>query len=283
MIVIADSGSSNCSWALCDLKGNVLQEFKTIGFNPYFINPQDIIKHLENSHLKKYKSEIKNVFFYGAGCSTTKQKSIIKKPLIIFFNNAKINIGDDLEAACFASSNKQPNITCILGTGSNSCFYDGKKIIENKPSLGFILDDIASGNYFGKKIIKYYFNNILTKELEKKLKKDYVTNIIEIRNNIYNNRTANIFLSKYFPFIVENKNHPIINNLIHNTLNKFIIYNIKYYKNYKKVKINFTGSVAFYLSKEIKLALKNHNLRIGEVTKNPIKGLANFHKTILVK
>jgi len=153
MILIADSGSTKCDWVLCDFLGNIKKEFLTIGFNPYFIDKNSIIDTLEESNLDNYKKKINHVFFYGAGCSSKENKNAIKIPLMQFFTNAKIKISHDLYAACFAMYKGKPNITCILGTGSNSCFYDGKEIYEHGPSLGFIMGDEASGNHFGKKII----------------------------------------------------------------------------------------------------------------------------------
>jgi len=277
MILLADSGSTKCSWALCDKKGNILKECDTIGFNPYFINNVSIISHLENSELNKYKEKIEKVFFYGAGCSSKEKNKIIEDPFIEFFINAAITISHDLDAACFAMYNNKPNITCILGTGSNSCFYDGKNIIENAPSLGFIVGDEASGNYFGKKILSLYFNNVMPEELKEKLESKFETNISVINKNIYNNNRANVFLAKYFPFITETKKHPIIQELIKITLDEFINLHVKCFSNYKDVEINFIGSVSFFLSDEIHDAAKRNNFKIGMIMQNPIERLINFH------
>ena len=277
MILIADSGSTKCSWALCDKKGNLLKECETIGFNPYFINNVSIISHLEKSELNKYKEDIKYVFFYGAGCSSKQSNEIIESPFIQFFNNAEINISHDLDAACFAMYDDKPNVTCILGTGSNSCFYDGKNIIENAPSLGFIVGDEASGNYFGKKILSLYFNNIMSDELKEKLEDKFETDISIINQNIYNNNRANVFLSKYFPFITETKNYPIIQELIKDTLDEFINLHVKCFRNYQEVEINFIGSVSFFLSDEIYEAAKRNNFKVGKIMQNPIKKLIDFH------
>ena len=277
MILIADSGSTKCSWALCDKEGAILEECRTIGFNPYFINSVSIISHLENSDLNKYKEKIEKVFFYGAGCSSKEKNKIIEDPFIEFFSNAKITISHDLDAACFAMYHNKPNITCILGTGSNSCLYDGKNIIENAPSLGFIVGDEASGNNFGKKILSLYFNNVMSDELKEKLESKYETDISVINKNIYNNSRANVFLAEYFPFVIETKNYPIIQELIKNTLDEFITLHVKCFSNYQEVEINLIGSVSFFLSDEIHDAAKRNNFKIGIIIQNPIKRLINFH------
>ena len=181
MILIADSGSTKCSWVLTDEDNHKIMQCNTIGFNPYFIDENSILNHLENSELDDFKKNIKKIYFYGAGCSCEEMNLIIKKPLSNFFSNASVNVMHDLEAACYAMYNNKPNVTCILGTGSNSCFFDGKNIKENAPSLGFMLGDEASGNYFGKKIINYYFNGLFDNELKVKFKANFEHDLMSIK------------------------------------------------------------------------------------------------------
>jgi N-acetylglucosamine kinase-like BadF-type ATPase len=277
MILIADSGSTKCSWALVDQQGNLIKEISTIGFNPYFIDKKNILKELKKSSLLECAKEIKEVFFYGAGCSSKDKNKIISDSLQSFFINSKIVVKHDIDAACYAMYKGNPNITCILGTGSNSCFYDGKEIIENAPSLGFLLGDEASGNYFGKKLLTLYFNNVMPEDLKVKFESGFETDLSIIKENIYNNNRSNVYLSKYFPFITENKNHPIIQDLISNALNDFFNLHVCCYENYKDLEINFIGSVGYFLSDEINKVAKKHNCKIGGVVKNPINNLINFH------
>jgi len=277
MILIADSGSTKCSWALCNQNGELIKEIKTIGFNPYFIDKKNILKKLKKSSLSEFAKEIKEVFFYGAGCSSEEKNNIIEESLQSFFINSKIIIKHDIDAACYAMYKGNPNITCILGTGSNSCFYDGKNIIENAPSLGFLIGDEASGNYFGKKILTLYFNNLMPEDLKIKFESGFESDLSIIKENIYNNNRSNVYLSKYFPFITENKNHPLIQELIHQALNSFFTLHICCYDNYKDLEINFIGSVAYFLSDEINIVAKRYNCKIGGVVKNPINNLIDFH------
>jgi len=181
MILIADSGSTKCSWALCDQNGKLIKEIRTIGFNPYFIDKKNILKELKKSSLTEGAKEIKEVYFYGAGCSSKDKNSIIEESLQSFFINSKIIIKHDIDAACYAMYKGNPNITCILGTGSNSCFYDGEKIVENAPSLGFLLGDEASGNYFGKKILTLYFNNVMPEDLKVRFESGFETDLSIIK------------------------------------------------------------------------------------------------------
>tara|TARA_B100000927_G_scaffold291470_1_gene293856 strand:+ start:4073 stop:4918 length:846 start_codon:yes stop_codon:yes gene_type:complete len=277
MILIADSGSTKCSWAICDQNGNQLDEESTIGFNPNFISQKKILEELRKSSLLFIKNNVKQVFFYGAGCSSIQKNQIIQEPFDIFFANADVQVGHDLEAACFAMYNGEANITCILGTGSNSCLYDGKNIYENSPSLGFIVGDEASGNYFGKKIISLYFNKLLPKKLIKIFEENYEYDINIINQKIYNNSRANVFLAQYFPFIIQTKENKTIKKIIDKTLDEFINLHIKCFENHQNLTINFIGSVSYFLSNEIKEAAKRHNLKVGKIVQNPIKSLINFH------
>ena len=277
MILIADSGSTKCSWAICDQNGNQLDESRTIGFNPYFISQERILEELEKSSLSSIKNNVTHVFFYGAGCSSSQKNQIIQEPFDIFFSNAKVVIGHDLDAACYAMYNGETNITCILGTGSNSCLYDGEKIYENARSLGFKAGDEASGNYFGKKIISLYFNKLLPKDLIEIFEKNYEHDIHVVNQKIYKNSRANVFLAEYFPFIIQTKQNTTIKKIIDETLDEFINIHVKCFENYTNLPINFIGSVSYFLSKEIEEAAKRHNLKIGKIVQNPIKALINFH------
>ena len=276
MILIADSGSTKCNWVLCK-KESIIKKVNTIGFNPYFIDEKNILSHLEKSKLTEYKDGIKNIYFYGAGCSSKDKNKKIKHPLQKFFKNAKVIIKHDIDGACYATYNGKPNITCILGTGSNSCYYDGENIFENAPSLGFLIGDEASGNYFGKKILQLYFNKTLPNKLNKEFELKFESNINTIKKNIYNNERANVYLSKFFPFISENKNHPIIKNIIFNALDKFFNLHICCYKDYQEHEVNFIGSVAYFLSQEINIIANKYECKIGTIIKNPINNLVKFH------
>ena len=277
MIIIADSGSTKCSWAICDKNGQIVERCSTIGFNPYFIKSSQVLSHLQNSDLKEIKDNVDEVYFYGAGCSSKKMNDIIEKPFTEFFSNAQVNIQHDLDAACYSMYDGEPAITGILGTGSNSCFFDGKKIYENAPSLGFMLGDEASGNNFGKKLLCLYFNNVLDEDLKQKYEESYETDIAQINLNVYNNSRANVYLAKFFPFVSENKSHPQMHTLIMKTLDEFFKLHICCFEDFKKVKVNFIGSVAFFLKEEIKKVAQKYNCEIGHIVKNPIDRLIKYH------
>ncbi len=277
MILIADSGSTKCSWALCNEQGEIVLKCNTIGLNPYFIDEKGILQYLKDSDLEEIKYKVETVIFYGAGCSSEDKNNIIKESLAAFFKSAEIFVKHDIDAACYAMYNGNPNITCILGTGSNSCHFDGERINEHAPSLGFLIGDEGSGNYFGKKILNLYFNNVLPNALRQKFELNYEADWSVIKENIYGNDGANVYLSRYFPFVSENKDHPIMKDIIHIGLNEFFDLHVLCYKDYKGIEINFIGSVAYYLSDEIHAIAKKHGCKIGGIIQNPIKRLVNFH------
>ena len=200
-----------------------------------------------------------------------------------FFKNAKIQVSHDLDAACFAMYSNQPNITCILGTGSNSCYFDGENIKENGPSLGFIMGDEASGNHFGKKVLSLYFNKLLPSVLVQSFEKNYEYDIHKINDKVYKSSRANVFLATYFPFISENKNHPIIKKIINETLNEFINLHIKCFSNYKSVEVNFIGSVSYFLSNEIQTLANENDFKVGQILQNPIDRLIKYHANKIAK
>ena len=277
MILIADSGSTKCNWALCDNTGNIIAKYHTIAFNPYFLNQKDILTHLKKSDLVKDKDTINKIIFYGAGCSSKEKNKIILAAFSLFFKNAEILIKHDIDAACYAVYSGKPNITCILGTGSNSCFFDGEKISENAPSLGFLVGDEASGNYFGNKAINLYFNKLLPTDLKTDFEKNFETDLTKIQKEIYNNARANVYLAKFFPFISNNKNHPLIKDLINKGLDDFFKIHVCCFKNYQEIEINFIGSVAYYLSDKINLIGEKYNCQIKNIIKDPIEKLVNYH------
>ena len=202
---------------------------------------------------------------------------IIETPFCDFFKNAEVNIHHDLDAACYSMYDGEPAITGILGTGSNSCMFDGTTIFESAPSLGFMLGDEASGNYFGKKLLNLYFNNMLSNDLKKKYEANYETDIANINSNVYNNSRANVYLAKFFPFVSENKSHEQIKELIKTSLDEFFRLHICCFPKHKEVKINFIGSVAFFLKEEINEVALSHNCEIGYIVKNPIDKLIEYH------
>ena len=173
MIVVAESGSTKCDWLLDDGNGHVYETF-TIGFNPFFHSTEVVLEHLKaNAELMKHALQIQEVNFYGAGCSSEDRNAVIRAGLEAVFVNAKCSVGHDLNAAAYSTFSGEPAITCILGTGSNSCYFDWNEVSEVIPALGYILGDEGSGSYFGKRILADYIYERLPKELQKDFRGRY--------------------------------------------------------------------------------------------------------------
>lgn len=277
MILIADSGSTKCAWAICTTDGKILSVHKTSGFNPKYSSFDSITSELNSSKLNSIKTEIKEVYFYGAGCSSERRNVIIKEPLQSFFSNAEIIIRHDLEAALKATYKESPIISCILGTGSNSCIFDGDNIIENAPSLGYIAGDEASGNFFGKQLINLYVNNALPRNIVEKFENWTTERKDEIIENIYSVQRPNLYLATFFRFMYENKEEQIFDSIFRKGIQHFFDLHIKCFDNYKKYPLTFVGSVAYFLSDYINKIAKKEGMQVQEIVQYPIKNLVNDH------
>jgi glucosamine kinase len=277
MILIADSGSTKCAWAVCNTDGEILSIDETLGFNPKYSSFESITSELNSSKLNSIKSDIQEVYFYGAGCSSEIKNIIIKEPLQSFFSNAKIIIKHDLEAALKSTYKGYPIISCILGTGSNSCVFDGNNIIENAPSLGYIAGDEASGNFFGKQLINLYVNNALPKNIIEKFENWTHERKEKIIENIYSVQRPNLYLATFFRFMYENKNEKKFDSIFRKGIQHFFDLHIKCFENHKDYPLTFVGSVAFYLSDYINEIAKKEGMQVQEILQSPIKNLVNEH------
>ena len=277
MILIADSGSTKCAWAVCNTDGGILFIYETLGFNPKYSSFESITSELNSSKLNSIKSDVQEVYFYGAGCSSESRNIIIKEPLQSFFSNAKITIRHDLEAALKSTYSGIPIISCILGTGSNSCIFDGENIIENAPSLGYIAGDEASGNFFGKKLINLYVNNALPRNIVEKFENWTTERKDEIIENIYSVQRPNLYLATFFRFMYENKEEQIFDSIFRKGIQHFFDLHIKCFDNYKKYPLTFVGSVAYFLSDYINKIAKKEGMQVQEIVQSPIENLVKEH------
>ena len=277
MIIIADSGSTKCTWAQCSTNGEIIKIYQTVGFNPKYTSHNSLLNELENSALSSIKNQVKEIHFYGAGCSSNEKNNVIKLPMQEFFLNAQINIMHDLDGAIKATYKGVPIISCILGTGSNSCVYDGEKIIENAPSLGYILGDEASGNYFGKQLINLYVNKKLPVYLVSKLEKWTKDKPKDMIEKIYSIEKPNLYLASFFKFMHENKEEDIFDNIFRAGINHFFNLHIKCFEHYENYQLTFVGSVAFYLSEYIYEIAKKEKIQVQEIIQSPVESLVSEH------
>ena len=274
--LIADSGSTKAEWCLLD--GKKKKSFDTQGMSPYFLNG-DQIESVVNLELKpKLKGiEPAEIFYYGTGCSNPNNIKTVKKALLKVFPKAAISVNHDLMGAAKALCGDEKGVACILGTGSNSCYYNGKKIVKNSPGLGFILGDEGSGAYLGKKVVQYFLYNTYDPDLMDRFNAKYNTNAVEILEAVYKQPLPNRYLAGFVSFLVENRGHFMIENIIEDGFNEFFFHHVYKYKESWTMPINFIGSVAFGFKDVLKDMCNTYELQLGKVLKNPMEGLIRYH------
>ncbi len=276
-ILIADSGATKCEW--CLLTNGKKKTIFTQGISPYFLNKEQIVALLQKELLPKLKEAIVNqVFYYGTGLSNTNNVKIVKLALKQLFGKAKIEANHDLLAAARALCGNKKGIACILGTGSNSCYYNGKRMLKNSPGLGYVLGDEGSGAYLGKKVIQYYLYQTFDEELTVAFEQRFQTNKNEILENVYKKPLPNRYLAAFTIFLAENRGHFMIENIIEDGLNDFFFQHLNKYRESWTSPINFVGSVAYGFKDVLKDLCNSYEFQLGKILKNPMEGLVHYHK-----
>jgi glucosamine kinase len=275
-VLIADSGSTKTQW--CLLTENKKKIFSTQGISPYFLNDESLAKILMEELLPKTGNiNIENIYYYGTGCSNSENILLIKRGLKKLYKTANIKVEHDLQGAAKALCGNEKGIACILGTGSNSCYYNGKKIVKNSPGLGFILGDEGSGTHLGKKVLQYYLYNTFDAELMDKFKQKYPQTTSEILDNVYKTALPNRYLAGFVTFLIENRGHFMIENIIEDSINDFFFNHIYKYRESWTMPINFVGSVAYGFKDVLVEMCKDYELKLGKVMKSPMDGLIKYH------
>jgi len=275
--LIADSGSTKTEW--CVLDGNKKRMINTQGLSPYFLTGNQIKAVLEKELLPKIKNtSVTEIFFYGTGCSNPANVVVVKESLKYLFKGAKISVDHDLMGAAKALCGREKGIACILGTGSNSCYYDGKKIVKNSPGLGYVLGDEGSGAYLGKKVIQYFLYNTFEPDLMDRFKAKFNTSSVEILDAVYKQPLPNRYLANFAVFLKENRGHYMIENIIEDGFNDFFFNHVYKYRESWTMPINFIGSIAHGFKDVLKDMCNSYELQLGKVLKNPIEGLIKYHQ-----
>jgi glucosamine kinase len=278
MILIADSGTTNTEWCLIDDQG-ISQVIITSGINPFYQESENISAIL-NREFTAAKN-VYSIYFYGAGCINQEKREIVKSALLNVFEATQIFIGSDLLAAAHSLCQDQSGIVCILGTGSNSCYYNGKEIIDNVSPLGFILGDEGSGAVLGKILI----GNVLKKQLPQIIIDDffhtYQTTPAEILDNVYKQSFPSRYLAGYAKFLIKNIKYPEIENIIISAFRDFVTRNLLQYPRINATPIHFTGSIAFYFEAQLRKVIEEHHLILGRIERTPMGGLVKYHNKTL--
>ncbi|NDW08947.1 ATPase [Dysgonomonas sp. 520] len=278
MILLADSGSTKTDWCLVNEKWEVVKHVETKGLNPYYHSIDSIAYEIEMSlmsEIREYK--INHVYFYGAGCEFDK-KGDIRRAISLSVKCDSIEVDSDLVAAARALFGSQEGIACILGTGSSSCLFDGEKIIDTVPSLGYVLDDLGGGSALGKYFIRACFKKQMPEDVVDRFLLAYNMNIETVMDKVYRQPLPIRFLANVSPFLLENKDVPKINKLIKDCFREFFEYNIVKYDNYRDLNLAFTGSISYFYQDFLKDVAEEYGLTISRILKSPVEGLLAYHK-----
>lgn len=275
MILVADSGSSKTDWMA--YSPEQIFSFSTQGINPYFANAQDIVRILsKNKEISAIANEIKEVYFFGAGCLNPDKHEIVSNGLSSFFKNAFISVDHDLMGSAYATCGDKKGLACILGTGSNIAYYDGETVYTGKHGLGYILGDEGSGTYFGKKMLISFLHKIMPADLREKFSETFEVTKDIVVENVYQKPFPNSYLATFSRFMIHHRQHPFIQKTIKEGFQEFIDTNVKDYKNYRSLECNFVGSISYYYQDELRAVFAENNLKIGKILQKPIEGIFEY-------
>lgn len=276
--LIADSGATKAEW--CLLQGKKTTTVFTQGISPYFLNTRQIAEILEKELLPSIgKVGIDEVYYYGTGCINPNNNLIVKNALKqVFKGLSKVEVTHDVMAAARALYGDDKGVACILGTGSSSCYYNGKKISVNRPGLGYVLGDEGSGAYLGRKVLQYFMYGTFDDELTEQFNTKYHLSASEILDNVYKKPLANRYLASFTPFLSENRGHYMIENILEDGLNDFFFQHICKFKESWTMPVSFVGGISFYFQDVLTQLCHAYEFTPGKILKNPMEGLVAYHR-----
>ena len=274
--LIADSGASKTDWSLLQNEEVVLS-FITNGISPVYQTQKEISEEIKKYVYPQLQEKTPDaIFFYGSGCIPEKIECV-KSAIKYSFPTSKIKVYSDLVAAAHALCGKEAGIACILGTGSNSCEWNGKRIVKQVSPLGFILGDEGSGAYMGKLLVGNMLKNQLPKEIIEKFMKQYDLTPALIIENVYRKPFPSRFLASISPFLLQNIENDAVLSIVKKSFTDFFQRNVMQY-NYKKHKVNFVGSIAHHYATILKAIALENGITIGKIEQSPMEGLIEYYK-----
>jgi len=279
MILIADSGSTKTDWVLVSTQKEIIVRSTSKGLNPTVFSESDLYTTITtNKPVMEYVNEITAVYIYAAGCGTERPKKKLFILLEEIFSNATISVKEDIYAAAYAVTNGKEGIVSILGTGSNCCHFDGKGILTSKvPSLGYMLMDDASGNYFGRILLRDYFYNKMPKKLHDMFQDEFNLYPDDVKLNLYQKPHPNAYLAQFATFLIKHKKEVYCSHIINKGFSDFIENQITQHDRVYDLPIHFVGSISFLLQDELKKALRSFRLNTGNFIQKPIDDLVSYH------
>jgi N-acetylglucosamine kinase-like BadF-type ATPase len=278
MILIADSGSTKTDWRIIDRHGNIHQA-KTAGLNPYHQSSDEIAQVLDQKLLPQLTVPIERVCFYGAGCANPAANQKAAGAIKSVFPQVEIEVASDLLAAARALCGHKPGIACILGTGANSCRYDGQVIVDSVPPLGYVLGDEGSGSYIGKELLNRFLKRDMPEPLRSQFAKRYALTTEVVLDRVYRQPQANTYLASFAKFAFHHLKHPYIMRMVYEGFGQFFERNVAKYEDYQRHKVHFTGSIAFYYSNVLRQVANDRGFSVQNIVESPIAGLTLFHQS----
>jgi glucosamine kinase len=278
MKIIADSGSTKTTWAILE-NGALKDTLTTGGLNPYFHTSESVEATLQADLIPFLSPDfISEIWFYGAGCSTENNNAMLRDAMKIYFRKAEIYIYHDILGAARALFGNGQGIACILGTGCNSCYYDGNDIESKVASLGYLFGDEGAGSNLGKTFMEHYLKERLPSDLKKEFDALYKFRLEDILNAVYNRPYPNRWLASFSEFLAPRQEHPFIHALVAESFKAFIREQVSRYGNYKEVPVSFVGSIAFYYKGILQATATSEGITIGTILRSPLDGLMEYHR-----
>ena len=277
MILIADRGSTKTDWCLVEKEGGTARRFTTKGTNPFFQTEEEISEEIAALATRLDGERPEAVHFYGAGCGFPDKIETVTRVLRRQLGTDRVEVSTDMLAAARGLCGHRPGIACILGTGSNSCFYDGEKIAENVSPLGFILGDEGSGAVLGRLLVGSLLKNQMTPGLKEEFLAQTGLTPAEIIDRVYRQPFPNRFLAGLSSFLHRHLDDPGVHSLVLGSFCDFFRRNVMQYKNYREHRVHFTGSVAFHYREVLKEAAQMSGISLGDVLQSPLEGLLRYH------
>ena len=274
--LIADSGFTKTDWRLIDAAGHI-EQAKTPGINPYYQTEEEMLAVIQDLY-SQIPDRIDEIYYYGTGCSSRTNRDKIGKLLQRYYPQAKIDINHDLLAAARSLCGSEEGIACIIGTGTNSCLYDGEKITHNVPSLGWAIADEGGGTYLGKMLVADYYRKDMPEHLRAVFNDQFALSKDSFLIKIYQEPVPGRFLASFAKFISAHIHDPYMYQLVYDAFSLFIDKNVMKYKGHTSLPVHFTGSVAYYFSDILRKVTHDKGIRMGKITEYPIAGLTRYHQ-----
>ncbi len=276
MHIVCDCGSTKADWLIAG-EGRDRTLENTVGFSPFFYSTEDIAKILREQLAPKIDvHKVQHIWFYGTGIHDEHRAAIVREAFRAVIPNAEVDVWHDLLGSARATCGREAGIACILGTGSNSCYYDGNRIVDNVPSLGWLLGDEGSGTHLGKALLKAAFYRELPRDLEDAFLKAYPEGLHVIKDKVYE-KGGNSYLASFTAFLGEHKEHSFVKDLVRDCLAEFIDRHVVKYSGYRKLPIHFVGSIAYHFEGALRSTMTERGMHLGNVVRKPIFTLADYH------